>query len=137
MNLRPGPGKLVVQKIDLENTVIFRGPKGEPVNIYVKTGENTEAIVARVTHVAKPWIEAGSDQIHNPEYDVGTHVVIGRWTGSRVQLDREEFIVMREEDVLLEIIGDLPKLNIDPAGSAVDQGDDTSFSEMLDATPPV
>lgn len=143
MIIRPGPGKIAVKKLDLSQEIPVLRFDGSKTRLHVVSSESTEGIIAEVVFNAKPWIEEGLDRVHNPEYDIGDIVVIGRWTGTKLNINREEYIILREEDVLCSL-SEKPLLNSETVEDDLDDPDERAgekaFQESLrsgDATPPV
>lgn len=62
-----------------------------------------ETHVAEVVEVCEPYTAAASDRSimqAGPVFPVGTLVVIGKYNGREVKIDRDKFILLRESDVL-------------------------------------
>jgi chaperonin GroES len=60
-------------------------------------------------------IAAGAGKIqddgtrHPPDVKAGDHILFGKYSGQEVRLDGEDYLIMREEDVLGVIGGSDPK----------------------------
>lgn len=89
--LKPGPGRISVRCVDRAEM--------SPGGIYIpETAAPDKPSVGIVAAVCDPYLV--DDLPMEPIYKVGTIVVFGRYTGTKIQVGREHFIVMKENDVL-------------------------------------
>src|SRR2546423_12812084 len=91
MKIRPLYDRLVAKRIDEEETI--RGGIIIPDSAKEKP---QEAEVVAVGHGKR--LENG--EVVPLEVKVGGRVLFGKYTGSEIRLDGEEYMIMREEDVL-------------------------------------
>ena len=100
MNIRPLHDRLIIQRLD----------EGE---------QKVGGIIIPDTAKEKPQqgkvIAAGAGKIRDdgkrqpPDVKAGDHILFGKYSGQEVRLDGEDYLIMREEDVLGVIGGSDPK----------------------------
>jgi chaperonin GroES len=100
MNIRPLHDRLIIQRLD----------EGE---------QKVGGIIIPDTAKEKPQqgkvIAAGAGKIRDdgkrqpPDVKAGDHILFGKFSGQEVRLDGEDYLIMREEDVLGVIGGSDPK----------------------------
>jgi chaperonin GroES len=52
-----------------------------------------------------PGLRAENGQVHPLDVKAGNRILFGKWSGSEIKLDGEEFIIMKESDILGVIEG--------------------------------
>ena len=100
MNIRPLHDRLIIQRLE----------EGE---------QKVGGIIIPDTAKEKPQqgkvIAAGAGKIRDdgkrqpPDVKAGDHILFGKYSGQEVRLDGEDYLIMREEDVLGVIGGSDPK----------------------------
>lgn len=109
----PSPGKIVVKLEEVQT-------KTKSGIILVSNAHEPPPTVGTITAVA-PEAEANWDMDEGeevqPYYKVGDVVVFGKFVGSRLRVDRDTFIILREGDVLAVLV---------PAAAGADLGADLS-----------
>jgi chaperonin GroES len=100
MNIRPLHDRIIIQRLD----------EGE---------QKVGGIIIPDTAKEKPQqgkvIAAGAGKIRDdgkrqpPDVKAGDHILFGKYSGQEVRLDGEDYLIMREEDVLGVIGGSDPK----------------------------
>jgi chaperonin GroES len=100
MNIRPLHDRIIIQRLD----------EGE---------QKVGGIIIPDTAKEKPQqgkvIAAGAGKIRDdgrrqpPDVKAGDHILFGKYSGQEVRLDGEDYLIMREEDVLGVIGGSVPK----------------------------
>lgn len=84
-----------------------------PTGLYLVHAVEKETHVAEVVEVCDPYESVASDrsiQQGGPIYPLGTLVIIGKYNGREIKMDREKFILIRESDILgtLELRNETP-----------------------------
>lgn len=107
--LRPGPGKIVVKPFPPEQQLDVGGG----AKLWLISDVKNEGIIGEViANHGQDYIEDGRRV--SPDYKVGAVVVIGKYTGTKLSVDRETVIVVPEQSIIAEIL-DEPDLLPPPA----------------------
>lgn len=93
--LVPGPGRVAVRVVNARNRT--RTGLWLP-----ETSRDGDGHIGRVVAVCGPYYEDGVAR--TPDYKVGDHVVFGKYTGSTVTVGDDQVVIMRESDVLCELV---------------------------------
>lgn len=80
-------------------------------NLYLPQQSAGDQHVGVISHVYDPYLDDYGNRIE-PMVKVGDIVVIGKYTGTSVQLNRDEFIICRETDILACMREKTPKLEV-------------------------
>jgi len=91
MNIRPLHDRVIVKRIEEERT--------SPGGIVIPDTATEKPIQGEITAVGKGKIlEKG--EIRPLDVKIGDKVLFGKYSGTEVKLGGEEFLVMREEDIM-------------------------------------
>jgi chaperonin GroES len=74
-----------------------------PTGLVMVSFVEKETHICEVVEVCDPYEAVATDrsiQRGGPIYPLGTLVIIGKYNGREIKLDREKFILIRESDVL-------------------------------------
>jgi chaperonin GroES len=97
--LRPGPGRIAVEPIDPSQE--YKVP-GTDLRLWIPTSATHEGLIGRVVAVSAPYqSDAGVEFDSN--YKIGDLVIVGKFTGTKVNIGRETYTVLFEKDVLASI----------------------------------
>jgi chaperonin GroES len=91
MNIRPLHDRVIVKRVE-EETVTPGG--------IVLPGSAAEKPSQGVILAVGSGKQLDNGQVRALEVKVGDKVLFGKYSGSEVKVDGEEFIVMREEDIM-------------------------------------
>jgi chaperonin GroES len=91
MNIRPLHDRIVVKRIEASDTAV--GGLFIPDSAKEKPHEGKVVAVSRGKR-----LEDGT--LTPLDVAVGDHIVYGKYTGSEIQLAGEEYLIVREDDVL-------------------------------------
>lgn len=97
--IKPGPGKIAVEPVGSSNEIDL----GEGKKLWVPTPANNEGMTAVVVAACEPYQSDEGTQFQS-NYDVGDVVVVGKYTGTRLDIDRKSYVIMREADVLAQLV---------------------------------
>jgi hypothetical protein len=101
--LKPGPGRMIVEPLGLSEE--YKLDDGTLLYLPHGTGKD-DALICKVVGVYdKPYAENGM-LIDGSEYALGTMVVIGKYTGTRLILNRKEVIVVPIHSVVAELVSE-------------------------------
>lgn len=101
--LKPSPGRIAVEPFD--------EPTRTSSGLYLPPS-NKQATVGRVVAVCEPYTKDGEE--FEPIFRVGTIVCFGQFIGTVVQIERRSFILLREIDVLAELLTQVNYVSVDP-----------------------
>jgi chaperonin GroES len=91
LKIRPLHDRVILQRLDAETK--------SPGGIVIPETAAEKPIRGKVVAVGKGKIlEDG--KVRPLDVKVGDHVLFGKYSGTEVKLDGEEYLVMREEDVM-------------------------------------
>lgn len=91
MNLRPLDDRIIARRI--------KADEKSPGGIFIPDIAKDKPTEAEVIAVGPgKCLEDGSRR--TPEVEAGQHIVFGKYQGSEVRLGDEDYVVLREEDVL-------------------------------------
>lgn len=93
--LYPASGRVAVKLKDFERTT-------KSGIVLISDASGPKPSVGTVAAVCKEYELEGED--YEPLYPIGSIVIFGKYTGTRLQVGREIFIVMRESDILAELV---------------------------------
>ncbi len=91
MDIRPLHDRLIVKREAEE--------RKSPGGIVIPDTATEKPIFGKVIAVGKGKI-LDNGQIRTPDLKVGDKVLFGKYSGTEVKVDGEEYVVMREEDVM-------------------------------------
>lgn len=97
--IRPGPGRIAIQAIDPSQEHLV---PGTTIRLYIPTSIGHEGMIGRVVAVCQPY-SSNSGVEFDPNYAIGDLVVIGKFTGTRLNVGRETYTILHESDVLASI----------------------------------
>ena len=93
MNLRPLQDRLFVQRVEEETTT-----KG---GIIIPDTAKEKPAEGKVVAVGQGKADDDGERIAL-EVKVGDRILFGKYSGTEVKIDGEEYLIMREDDVLSE-----------------------------------
>ena len=94
LKIRPLHDRVIIQRLDAETT--------SPGGIVIPDSAAEKPIRGKVVAVGKGKIlENGT--VRPLDVKVGDHILFGKYSGTEVKVDGEEYLVMREEDVMAVI----------------------------------
>jgi chaperonin GroES len=96
MNIRPLDDRVVVRRLEEERT--------SPGGIVIPDTAAEKPIQGEVIAVGKGKILDNGD-LRSLDVKVGDRVLFGKYSGTEVKLSGEDFLVMREEDIMGVIEG--------------------------------
>ena len=91
MNIRPLDDRLIVKREAEE--------RKSPGGIVIPDNATEKPAFGKVIAVGKGKI-LDNGQVRAPDIKVGDKVLFGKYSGTEVKVDSDEFVVMREEDVM-------------------------------------
>lgn len=93
--LKPGPGRIAVREMS--------GSQVTESGLWLpEAREGSEGHMGEVVATCEPYTKDGV--VMYPDYNVGDVVIFGRYTGTRVTVDRDSVVIMYDDDVLLELL---------------------------------
>lgn len=95
---RPGPGRVVL--LELPPDQEYHVPGGG--RLWIPSALDHGARTCTVLVEAEPYIMDG--QAFEPRYRKDSIVILGKFTGTIVTLDRTAHIICRESDVITELV---------------------------------
>jgi len=99
MNVRPLHDRVLAKRIEKNEEV--RGGIFIPDTAKEKPQEATVTAVGPGKLVA----DDGGDRRRPLDLKAGDHVLIGKYSGSEIRIDGEDFMILREDDVLAVLEG--------------------------------
>lgn len=93
--LKPSAGRITVKVKDVEKET-------KSGLILVGTSHEPKPTTGVVEEVCDDYELDGED--YDPLYKKGDIIIFGKFTGSRVQVDRDTFIILKEADILGRLI---------------------------------
>jgi chaperonin GroES len=100
--IKPAPGRIAVEVI---NNIEERMRK---INLYLPpSGVGAKPTVGKVIAVCDPYTKDGEEW--EAIFPLGVHVVFGQYSGTQIQVGREQVIVLRETDILATIEDGAPQ----------------------------
>lgn len=100
VRIEPGPAKIAVEKLEASQEVKVSGTS---TKLWVPTSGNHEGLIGRVVAVCKPYSN-GNGETFQSNYDIGDMVVVGKYSGTKMDIGRVEYTILREEDVLARLV---------------------------------
>ena len=94
MKLRPLHDRVVIRRTEEE--------RKSPGGIVIPDTATEKPIKGEVVAVGKGKILESGD-VRPLDVKVGDHILFGKYSGTEVKVDGEEYLVMREEDVMAVI----------------------------------
>jgi len=91
MNIRPLHDRVVIKRTEEERT--------SPGGIVIPDTAAEKPIKGKVTAVGKGKI-LENGEIRPLALKVGDHVLFGKYSGTEVKIGGEEYVIMREDDVM-------------------------------------
>jgi chaperonin GroES len=115
--IKPGPGRILVEPFARDEQLDV----GDGKKLWVIQDTSSEGIMGTVVGVhGQPYLQDGVQ--HDGDYKVGDVVIVGKFTGTRLSVDRKTFLVVPETSVLAELINEPDQP--DPAPSNPGSGSD-------------
>lgn len=102
--LEPGPGKIAVEQVPASEEVLIAGTS---TRLWVPSSGNNEGLIGRVVFICKPWFDGTQDCVSN--YDVGDLVVVGKYSGTKLDVGRQVYVVLDQSSVLAKIVQPEPE----------------------------
>lgn len=93
--LYPSSGRVAVKLKDIERTT-------KSGIVLLSDASAPKPSVGTVAAVCKEYELEGED--YEPLYPIGSIVIFGKYTGTRLSVGRDTYIVMRESDILAELV---------------------------------
>ncbi|AGA64248.1 Heat shock protein 60 family co-chaperone GroES [Liberibacter crescens BT-1] len=90
-SLRPLKGRVLLRRIESEQTT--KGGIIIPESAAEKPSEGEVIAVG-------PGVADSSNKIVPPDVKKGDRVLFGKWSGTEVKLDGEDFLIMQESDIM-------------------------------------
>lgn len=100
VQIEPGPAKIAVEKLPPSQEIQVSGIS---TKLWIPTSGNHEGLIGRVVAVCKPYSN-GNGETFQSNYDVGDTIVIGKYSGTKLDIGRTEYTILREEDVLAKLV---------------------------------
>jgi chaperonin GroES len=98
--IKPGPGRIAIKRITGDG----RYDIGNGKFLYLAQNPNNEGVLGEVVAVCDPYYAEGTTQRIEPDYKVGDVVLVGKWTGTEVSVDRDSWLIISEQNILCELI---------------------------------
>jgi len=90
--IRPGPGKIAVEPLAASE----RTESG----LYIpSTVTDAKPVVGTVVATCGAYTDERNIE-REPNYQVGDRVIFGKYSGTTIQIDRTEYVILREQDIL-------------------------------------
>lgn len=96
MNIRPLHDRVIIKRMEEERT--------SPGGIVIPDSATEKPIRGQVIAVGKGKILESGD-VRQLDVKVGDKVLFGKYSGTEVKVDGEDYLVMREEDIVAVIEG--------------------------------
>lgn len=97
--IRPGPGRIAIQQMSESNE--YQIP-GSDKRLWVPSATNNEGVIGKVVAVCANY-QSDSGVEFEPNYKLGDIIIIGKFTGTRLNIGRETYTILFEKDVLASI----------------------------------
>ena len=94
LKIRPLHDRVIIQRLDAETKTAG--------GIVIPDSAAEKPIRGKVMAVGKGKILESGD-VRPLDVKVGDHILFGKYSGTEVKMDGEEYLVMREEDVMAVI----------------------------------
>ena len=94
MKIRPLHDRVIVKRLEEDRT--------SPAGIVIPDTAAEKPVRGRVVAIGKGKI-LESGQVRPCDIKVGDKILFGKYSGTEVRVDREDLVVMREEDVMAVI----------------------------------
>lgn len=101
--LEPGPGKIAVEQLPASEEVVVAGTS---TRLWIPSAGNNEGIIGRVVFICKPWFDGVQEMQSN--YDIGDTVIIGKYSGTKLDVGRVNYIVLDQSSILAKIVQEAP-----------------------------
>ena len=96
MNIRPLHDRVIIKRMEEERT--------SPGGIVIPDSATEKPIRGQVIAVGKGKI-LENGEVRQLDVKVGDKVLFGKYSGTEVKVDGEDYLVMREEDIVAVIEG--------------------------------
>ncbi len=96
MNIRPLHDRVVVKREPEE--------RKSPGGIVIPDTASEKPTFGRIVAVGQGKV-LDNGQTRTPDINVGDRVLFGKYSGTEVKVDNEDFVVMREDDVMAVLEG--------------------------------
>ena len=96
--LYPGPGRIVVEPLPTSQ----EHDLGNGTKLWLPRESWGEAIIAKVVGIHGKYLKDGEEV--ESQYALGTTVIIGKHTGTKLTIDRRDFVVITESSVVAELV---------------------------------
>jgi chaperonin GroES len=93
--LKPAPGRVAIKLKDVERET-------KSGIVLLSDGHAPKPVVGTVVAVCEVYEH--DDEEYEPLFRVGDIVVFGKYTGTRLQVDRDYYIILRETDILSVLV---------------------------------
>jgi len=103
-HIRPGPGRIAVVALDPSQEHKIPGTE---LSLWIPTSSHNEGLIGKVVAVCEPY-QSDSGVSFAPNYSIGQIIVVGKFTGTRLNVGRETYTILFEKDVLAEVVTDEP-----------------------------
>ncbi len=91
MKFRPLHDRVLVRRIDIEEKT--------PSGIIIPDTAKEKPMEGEVIAVGKGHVDE-TGKIRPMDVQVGNRVIFGKWSGTEIKLDDQEYIIMKESDIL-------------------------------------
>ncbi len=91
VNFKPLKDRVLIKRIDQEEK--------SPGGIIIPDTAKEKPVEGEVLAVG-PGIRDDKGELHALDLKAGDRVLFGKWGGSEVKIDGEEYVIMKESDVL-------------------------------------
>lgn len=99
--IRPAPGRVVVRKLDGAEARIDIG--GGKFLLIAGQDPRYEGHFGVVEQESQPYMTSAGTEVE-PSFHRGQVVIFGKFTGTRIEIDRQEFYIMNESQIIGELI---------------------------------
>lgn len=98
--IRPGPGRIAIQAIEGTNEYTVPGTQ---TTLWVPNSTTHEGMIGKVVAVCAGY-QSDSGVEFEPNYSIGDVVIIGKFTGTKLNIGRETYTILYEKDVLASVV---------------------------------
>jgi len=91
MNIRPLHDRIVVKRIEQQEQ--------KQGSLYIPDSAKEKPQEGEVVAVGKGKRD-DKGEIHPPDVKVGDRILFGKYSGSDIKMDGEEYLIMREDEIL-------------------------------------
>lgn len=97
--IKPGPGRIAVLPVDSSQEHLV---PGTDTRLWIPQSTSHEGLIGKVIATCAPY-KSDAGVTFEPNYSIGELVIIGKFTGTRLNIGRETYTILHENDVLASI----------------------------------